>query len=428
MSIHALSRELLHTILSFCDLPDVLAIAQASKELRALALPIIYRTVDLSVHNRPLTFDQVWWGVNDFVDRPGDALSWEDDCSYPRFLLELLAVKQQSFLDALLQNPGLGAHVRTFVWTIRDNWDPAGPLPAKSEDERPRFKAVSPDTRIWEAFQHLTNVQDLDLCSLHNSWDELYLRTPPPNLFSTIRQLRLSGVMYRQMVNCILDSINTSNLKSLELSALQDPGRFKDKVPGNLNQPGYPGWNPERRQLNLNVPETKDLVHPGPMRGILPALHGQCTALRSLSIRKPSIFADIDQFHHITDDQFVQEFALFLRSVKPTLQRLDYEIGHPFDIDQTDIESPPQVDWFGNQQFVRYLLPVLLEPEWPAIQAVRISGVSWMGDDDDRVEKNLKQVLGEAVSLEIIKLTERPCEFFFVHGLNEKSAIWQAGR
>lgn len=116
------------------------------------------------------------------------------------------------------------------------------------------------------------------------------------------------------------------------------------------------------------------------MRRIFPVLHGQCTALRSLSIRQPGIFADIDQFHNIADDQFDQEFALFLRSVKPTLQRLDYEIRHPFGIEQTDIESPPRRAWFGNQQFVRYLLPVLLEPEWPAIQAVRISGVSWMGD------------------------------------------------
>lgn len=138
------------------------------------------------------------------------------------------------------------------------------------------------------------------------------------------------------------------------------------------------------------------------MQGILPVLHGRCTALRSLSIRQPGFFADIDQFHHIADDQFIQEFALFLRSVKPTLQRLEYEIGHPFEIEQTDIESPPRRDWFGNQQFVRYLLPVLLEPEWPAIQALRIFGVSWMGDDDDdRVKKDLYQVLGKAVYLEI---------------------------
>lgn len=284
-AIRSLSTELLHTILSFCNLRDVLAIARVCKELSDLALPIIYRTVDLSVHNLPLTFDRQWWGI-DWVARPGDAPSWEYDDSYPRVPMEPLAVRQQSFLNALLQNPILGVHVRTFAWIIRDNWDPAGPLPAKSKVERPAFKAVSPDTRMWEAFHHLTNVQQLDLCSLHRSWDNLYLRTPPPKLFSTIEQLRLSGIMYCQTVNSILDSINPSNLKSLDLSALQDPGRFIDKVPGNLNQPCYPGWNPERRQFDPNVPETKDLVHPGPMRGILPVLQGRCTALRSLSIRK----------------------------------------------------------------------------------------------------------------------------------------------
>lgn len=59
----------------------------------------------------------------------------------------------------------------------------------------------------------------------------------------------------------ILDSFNTSNLTSLDLSVLQDPSRFKDRVPGNLNQSG---GNPERRQFDPNVPETEDLVHPGP--------------------------------------------------------------------------------------------------------------------------------------------------------------------
>lgn len=66
-------------------------------------------------------------------------------CPHPCtcFLLELLAVKQQSPLDALLQNPSLRAHVRTFVRTIRESWDPAGPLPDKPVDERPRFKALA---------------------------------------------------------------------------------------------------------------------------------------------------------------------------------------------------------------------------------------------------------------------------------------------
>lgn len=176
-------------------------------------------------------------------------------------------------------------------------------------------------------------------------------------------------------------------MKTLDLSALQDQGLFKDKVPANFSL---------HRLEFQGTPETKDLVRSGPMRAISPVSHGQCTTLRSLSIREPGIFAAIDQFHHFADDQFDQEFALFLRCVKPTLQRLDYEIGNPFG----DIESPPRRDWFGNQQFVHYLLPVLLEPKWPAIQAVMSSGVSWMGDNDDRVKKNLYEVLEKAFSLE----------------------------
>lgn len=92
------------------------------------------------------------------------------------------------------------------------------------------------------------------------------------------------------------------------------------------------------------------------MRGILPVFHGRCTALCSLSIRKPAIFANIDQFHHIAGIQFVQEFALLLRSVKPTLQRLDYEIGHCYGTENRVIDSQPLRDWLGKQQIARYLL------------------------------------------------------------------------
>lgn len=104
--------------------------------------------------------------------------------------------------------------------------------------------------------------------------------------------------------------------------------------------------------------------------------------------------------------------------MKPTLQRLDYER------DRTSFRNRQnrykiirhRGNRTGNQQFVRYAFPVFLEPEWPSIQAVRIPGVSWMGGNGDRVEKTLRQVLEEVVSLEFKKLTEEPCEFFSLPG------------
>lgn len=134
-----LLRLLIHAtfILSLCNFPVACRSTRMQRALRDLALPIIYRTVDLSVHDRPLTFDQEWW--RDF----NNALVLGDEYPCTWFLLEPLAVKQQSSLHTLLQNPSLGAHVRTFVWTIRDNWGPAGPLPDKPGYDRPRFKALS---------------------------------------------------------------------------------------------------------------------------------------------------------------------------------------------------------------------------------------------------------------------------------------------
>lgn len=131
--------------------------------------------------------------------------------------------------------------------------------------------------------------------------------------------------------------MNASNMKTLDLSALQDPGHFKDKIPANLSQSNYTGWSPK----GLPRPKTSSTM--APCEAFSPYYTVNVPLFAPYPFdNRPGIFADIDQFHHIADDQFDQEFALFLRSVKPTLQRLDYEIGHPFGIEQTDIESPPR--------------------------------------------------------------------------------------
>lgn len=160
----------------------MLAIARACKELRDLALPIIYRTVDLSVQNRPLTFDQHWWR----------------GCPHPCTccLLELLAVNNSPLSThcsriQVLELTSVPLYGQFAKIGIRQ-----GPCQTNQRMKGLGSK-LSPDTRIWEAFQHLTNVQHLGLCSSHRSCDELYLRTPPTKLFSTVTRLYLSGVMDR---------------------------------------------------------------------------------------------------------------------------------------------------------------------------------------------------------------------------------------
>lgn len=160
---------------------------------------------------------------------------------------------------------------------------------------------------MWEPFQHLTNVQQLVKLMLTSQalGQPKSPYTAAKNSFQlSNRSVFLESCIARQSTP-ILDFFNTSNLTSPDLSALQGPGRFKDRVPGNLNQPGYPGWNPERQRFHSKVPETKDLVHPGPH-----ARHFLCIArpmvlLFSLfPFGNRASFATIHRFHQIVDDVY----------------------------------------------------------------------------------------------------------------------------
>ena len=182
-------------------------------------------------------------------------------------------------------------------------------------------------------------------------------------------------------------------MKTLDLSALQDPGLFKDKVPANLSQSNYTGWSPK----GLPRPKTSSVLAPcEPFSSYYRSMYRSSLPINSTTenlcghrpvspYRRWSVWSRICAFSS-------------LREAHASTTGLRDE--HPFGIEQADIESPSRRDWFGNQQFVRYLLLVLLEPEWPAIQAVRSSGMSWMGDNDDKVKRNLYEVLGKVFTLE----------------------------
>jgi len=68
------------------------------------------------------------------------------------------------------------------------------------------------DTQIWEAFERFKYVTKLDLACYQESWDWDYLRKPPKQIFSNAKDVRLSGIIYRQIVSIIIGSIDLLNL------------------------------------------------------------------------------------------------------------------------------------------------------------------------------------------------------------------------
>lgn len=96
--------------------------------------------------------------------------------------------------------------------------------------------AIYPDTHMWEAFQYLNNVTKLDFACYQKSWNWEYIRQPPGTLFPSVTNLRLSGVMYRQIVESIFSSIDLSRLQCLSIDNLQDPGRSRDEYPFHVTR------------------------------------------------------------------------------------------------------------------------------------------------------------------------------------------------
>lgn len=225
---------------------------------------------------------------------------------------------------------------------------------------------------MWNALQNLCNVEVLDFCSLARGRED----DAPPPLFPSSTSICLTGPMSFTMMKSILHSVDPSKITRLELDNLQDFGqrsRGKDLHPlddlSKLRESQYPDGSPKLR-------------HPGPMRGHLQPLVGSCKVLKHLSLRSAGQDIANDSVwsvHH--DRQRYEEWAMFIESVKDTLESLEIEQGIP-------AEDPHQNgscrQWDGPMQtlgrpmdlrFVELVLPVISSGPWAHLKTMTIRGV-----------------------------------------------------
>ena len=262
-----LPPEILSNFLHVCDRPSLKNLSLTCRILHETVTPSVkYRSIDISAH---------YIGPLKYTNRHGKVRPWWSDHYPPKFDVENLARKQHVFLKEVLDRPYRGTLIHDFTWTIRSYCDPDGYWPGKMTKD-----AIYPDTRMWEAFRSMANVTKLDLACFQETWDWAYLRQPPSVLFPAVTDLRLSGVMYRQIVEAIFNSVNLSNLEHLSLDNLQDPGRSGDEYPYKRFKNGAANWS------SPNSPQDTDETKlAGTMRGILPLIHNRCSTLRSFSYR-----------------------------------------------------------------------------------------------------------------------------------------------
>lgn len=252
---HGLSTEIWLLIMMVLEQPSLRALTEVSKDLHAIATPVLYSKVDLSIHN-----------LNPHFTTEGGQET-----------AQKILGQQNLLMQQLLDQPELALQVRSFTWTMGLHQLCA--LPRWSQKEGKPSPILQLEN-IYTLYQSLRNVTNVDISGgdLH---DYPYPSLPP--LFPKATHVRLSGQMHYALASAILHGPQHALLKSLSLHNLLEPGCLKG---GQNFQPQYdPRYKYRPRLLPLEEIWPEDgspiQVAPGEMIRLLgPALQSRCSRLQ----------------------------------------------------------------------------------------------------------------------------------------------------
>lgn len=350
--LERLTDELCLVVFEQMSIHKLSMVARTSKRMRALCIPILYSTVDISWHNRGL--------VQSFMWPPYEYMMWADTLYATAKRWFHVVQRQMQFLKAILENPGYARFVRDFTWTLHFvEWT--------------KFKW--PGSETYKVLEMLTEVRRLDLAFMYSESDP-HRYPDPPSLFPKARHVRLLGKAHYPLVTAILHG-EKAQLTSLCLDNLQDEGRTEDGRPFNRLSTTETSLD----SLHERWPEdgSRDVVLPGPMRRILPQLVDRCSTLKTLSLRKVGQVDGRQVFYSQGDEEVYDEWASFIKAVKP--QNLTVEQGKDSRwwlrriylpaVSVTTHHMAPM-----DHRFKERLLPTLMEG-WEGLRRLEVRGVSW---------------------------------------------------
>ena len=323
---------------------------RVSRTLSELVRPVLWRSVDLSVHNAGGLFPaRIPW-IKVTGDNPTRDI---DDIE------GALLARQKRFAEAILRNSKLGELVRSLTWTYRPRCDDSGDTVEEGQ--------------LWCALRKLSRAEELDFGSMAES--HIFPKRMPLPLFPSARQIRLTGPMPLEMATALLHPQRARSITDLDLDNLFDPGRPWSQTGGFCISRDW-------RSYSDGTPITR---LPGPMRGHLRGLANSCTSLRRLSLRGVGIdYCDsLEAELGDVDEERYAKWADFINAVKPTLEELFLEQG---------VQSEaPDAGFYGcgttrrryaiqsvrpmDTRFVNHILPVLKDGPWPCLKALTVRGL-----------------------------------------------------
>ncbi|RDL42564.1 uncharacterized protein BP5553_02543 [Venustampulla echinocandica] len=359
---NTLLPELQHEIMRQCNASDLSALAQTCRMMHNEALPFLYRHVDISCHNDP----------GPHTSQLGGEITADNPTrSYATFGMERqrsFQSRQGMFFEAITKHPEYGRYVEYLTWTYFRFFDKPG---QKLIDIQP----------MWIAFKHLERVKVLDFAA----WaDETVMSVldrarAPPLLFPNVQRLRLTGHMPSVFITKLIDS-NPAGLVSLECNNLIDSG---DEVSYYEDTPRGIGISP--LQDDDDDDEFLGFAPAELMSGHLQLLEGRCVKLRHLTIR--SLGQDLDEtwaeannpFGSVEKDEArYKEWALFISSVRNTLESLTIEQGTAIDFGDDNYYGRPRLQKTGlpmDDRLLQYVLPIFTQGQWPTLKRLEILGI-----------------------------------------------------
>ncbi|CAF9905953.1 MAG: hypothetical protein ALECFALPRED_001919 [Alectoria fallacina] len=283
--------------------------------------------------------------------------------------------RQEAFLSALIRNPSLAHHVQNFSWTLRlldSNRRTTLGIDPFAINRSVVLDPKSPFNEIWKAFASLISVRTLDLAWLSRHLAMPLIHSIPSALFPAATSVRPVGVMPSVLaadhlddadpLENVLNGITVSRVPRRDRQIQRPPAVSISILPHRQTRQS---WNNLSRFRN----DSEYFNAPGPiMQNLLGALAGKCTSLTSLHLRKKhDIYA---------------EWAVFLASVKPTLESSIFEQGERL-LPQTERAQPPVRPM--DQLFGDGIFPVLTGAgvgRWPRMKEVVIRGVQQWKEND----------------------------------------------
>lgn len=316
----------------------------------AIALPLLYRDVDLSYHNEVGLFPS-WNGM---VMVEGDS----PDRLISPYKSEQLRTRQNKFVETILLTPSTGSSVSGLTWTYQ--WDDEG-WGVETETQQ----------NMWKAFVLLDRIQRLDINSMNSS----HFTVIPPNVFVTASSICLGGSIPYAFFRSMIPRPET--VTSLELNNLQGFGQLRD----GFNTDEYLPDDLAQRTETEDSSGQPLLRHYGALRGHLRPFIGRFTSLQRLCLRTVGQ-DDCTDIHWSPDREKARytEMAAFISALRSTLIVLAFEQGYqakeaPGFGCRTDPRRRHQVGRPMDSFFMSYLLPVVAQGSWPQLKKVIIRGV-----------------------------------------------------